>query len=820
MRYEFGKSYLDNRGTKQQESRRGIADLETANMRFFRKVEQPGRENSADLNRQNQTESYTESDHKLLENFRLPKAFKRYIRLGMMYTALAMLAYPRVEAAGIYGCALEPTLTIDPRNSPFQLLENERGNISKWSPYADIFNPPQSPVDDSADDLYRYFKEVAPPLWQRFAEKKEIHVNFDPTSNDTASANADKMSITMNPKKMENNSHTINGIFDHEVTHLAQEYPPHIHALYKWLVEGIADYVRKKYGSKDDPWSLPRPKRGDKYTDGYGVAARFLIWLEKHKSPRIVDDLHERLQKGTFTLDDFRDLTGLSLDELWKEYERCPALEKLDDKKDDPSVYKLEVGKHDPSFDHLVKRVQMHFKKVYPDLFKRFADPCRAEKVVHLEIDPDYGSPAGTIQGKRIVLGPKHLGPDAVDAEGPLTNALANLVYDYPKQPDDAAWLVKGMADYARHTYGPKNDTWTLPRLKQWHKYTDGGGVAARFLVWLEKKKSPRIVDDLHERLQRGTFTKDDFRHLTGQSVDELWVEYESCPALEKLDSQMYNSMLYKLEVGEHDLAFDHLVKRVQTHFKKVYPDLFKRFVDPCRAEGKQEIRMDIDPDQETSVTTGDGHFTLGPKHLGPDAADAEGPLTYALANLVQSYPSQSGDAAWLMQGMADYARHTYGPKNDTWTLPRLKQGDKYTDSFGVAARFLVWLEKNKSPRIVDDLHRLLQSGRFTMPDFLRLTRQTVDELWEEYHSNQLAKQQSEDDRMALVEGLTIARNIIVIVASIALGYVMYKMDPKLNKVVRKRKSVADFSEELTPQQREDIHRLAVEHGHFQPKDA
>ena len=93
----------------------------------------------------------------------LPK-FKRYIRLGMMYTALAMLAYPQVEAAGIHGdgCALEPTLTIDPRHSPFQLLENERGNISKWSPYADSFKLPQSPVDPSADDLYRHFKEVSP----------------------------------------------------------------------------------------------------------------------------------------------------------------------------------------------------------------------------------------------------------------------------------------------------------------------------------------------------------------------------------------------------------------------------------------------------------------------------------------------------------------------------------------------------------------------------------------------------------------------------------------------------------------------------------
>ena len=636
-------------------------------------------------------------------------------------------------------------------------------------------------------------------------QKEQIHVKFDPTSNDIANADADKMIITMNPKKMENNSHTINGTFDHEVTHLAQEYPPHIYALYQWLVEGIADYARKKYGPKNDGWSLPRPKRGDKYADGYGVAARFLVWLEKKKSPRIVDELHERLQRGTFTMDDFRHLTGQSMDELWVEYESCPALEKLDSRMYNSALYKLEVGKHDPAFDHLANRVQTHFKKVYPDLFKRFVDPCRAEgkQEIHLELDPDHGSAASTIDDKRIVLGPKHLGPDAVQAEGQLTWALANLVYSYPNQPGDAAWLMQGMADYARHTYGLKNDTWALPRLEQGDNFTDGGGVAARFLVWLEKNKSQSIVDALHDRLQRGTFTMDDFRHITGQSVDELWVEYESCPALEKLDSRMYNSALYKLEVGKHDPAFDHLANRVQTHFKKVYPDLFKRFVDPCRAD--KVIHLELDPDHgSTASTIDDKRIVLGPKHLGPDAVQAEGQLTWALANLVYNYPNQPGDAAWLMQGMADYARHTYGLKNDTWALPRLEQGDNYTDGCGVAARFLVWLEKNKGDHIVDNLNRLLQSRRFTAPDFLRLTRQTVDELWEEYHSNQLANQQSEDRMTQIKEQV-----IIGIVGSIVLGYGMYKIDAKLNKVVKKRKSVDNLRAKLTSQC-EDLYKLAV----------
>ena len=487
---------------------------------------------------------------------------------------------------------------------------------------------------------------------------------------------------------------------------------------------------------------------------------------------------------------------------FWAEYESCPALEKLDDKKDDPSLYKLEVGKHDPAFDHLANRLQTHFKKVYPDLFKRFVDPCRAEgkQEIHLEIDPDQQIPARIREdGKHIVvvLGPKHFGPDAVQAEGVITRALASIVQDYPKQPGDAAWLMQGMADYARHTYGLEDDPWSLLRPKRGDVYYDKDSrVAARFLVWLEKKKSDHIVDDLNDRLQRGTFTLDTFQQVTGQSADELWEEYERCPTWEKLDSHMYNPTLYKLEVGEHDPAFDHLVKRVQTHFKKVYPDLFKRFVDPCRAD--KVIHLEIDPDHGSPASIDGNRIILGPKHLGPDAVQAEGVMTRALASIVQDYPKQSGDAAWLVKGMADYARHTYGPKNDTWALPRLEQGHKYTDGNGVAASFLIWLEKNKGNHIVDNLNRLLQSGHFTVPDFFRLTRQTVDELWEEYHSNQLAKQelanQPSEDRMDFVKTSTKARVTACVVLGTFFGYYLYRNRAKKPDRAEGREGVGEVN--------------------------
>src|SRR5437660_11684255 len=98
MRNELGKSYLDTRATKQQESRGGRSDLETANMRFFRRVESPGdsgnpsadkQQSLGDLSQHSQPETFLETVDRLRENLTLPKTVTKYLRLGM-YITIAM----------------------------------------------------------------------------------------------------------------------------------------------------------------------------------------------------------------------------------------------------------------------------------------------------------------------------------------------------------------------------------------------------------------------------------------------------------------------------------------------------------------------------------------------------------------------------------------------------------------------------------------------------------------------------------------------------------------------------------------------------------
>jgi hypothetical protein len=107
------------------------------------------------------------------------------------------------------------------------------------------------------------------------------------------------------------------GLLTHELTHVVQAYPSREPA---WLTEGLADYARHLYGPKQQPgWALPeRLSPQQSYKDGYCVTGRFLLWLDT-RHPGVVDKLHRRMQDREFAVEDFRTLTGSSLDSLWED---------------------------------------------------------------------------------------------------------------------------------------------------------------------------------------------------------------------------------------------------------------------------------------------------------------------------------------------------------------------------------------------------------------------------------------------------------------------------------------------------------------------
>lgn len=131
--------------------------------------------------------------------------------------------------------------------------------------------------------------------------------------------------VRISPEWMQANPGDID-VVTHEVMHIAQAYPDG--AGPGWITEGIADYVRYSMGvdNAGSNWALPDYSAGQHYQDAYRVTARFLAWIEKHKKAGLVQKLDAAMRSKTYSAQFWSKQTGLTVDELWKEYTANPAL--------------------------------------------------------------------------------------------------------------------------------------------------------------------------------------------------------------------------------------------------------------------------------------------------------------------------------------------------------------------------------------------------------------------------------------------------------------------------------------------------------------
>lgn len=115
-------------------------------------------------------------------------------------------------------------------------------------------------------------------------------------------------------------------VVTHEVMHIVQDYGESVGP--GWLTEGIADFARNKFGVNNAAakWSLPEFKSTQNYDNAYRVTARFLFWIEEKVKPGIVKELDSQLRKHIYTDNAWKQLTGKTVDELWKEYTANPAI--------------------------------------------------------------------------------------------------------------------------------------------------------------------------------------------------------------------------------------------------------------------------------------------------------------------------------------------------------------------------------------------------------------------------------------------------------------------------------------------------------------
>ncbi len=115
-------------------------------------------------------------------------------------------------------------------------------------------------------------------------------------------------------------------VVTHEVMHIVQAYPNE--AGPGWITEGIADYVRYKFGvdNAGAGWKLPEYNAKQNYDNGYRITARFFVWIEKHYNKDFVQKLNAAMRSKKYTDNFCKSLTGKTFEQLWSEYSKNPSI--------------------------------------------------------------------------------------------------------------------------------------------------------------------------------------------------------------------------------------------------------------------------------------------------------------------------------------------------------------------------------------------------------------------------------------------------------------------------------------------------------------
>lgn len=152
----------------------------------------------------------------------------------------------------------------------------------------------------------------------------EVHIVIDPGYDGIAFVGEGKgaATITINPAWLAKHPDDVD-LVTHEAMHIVQGYPEYANERVPgWLVEGIADYARDRYGRENAAagWALPTTvKDGQNFDTGYRVTGAFLAWSEG-QHPGLVKALDGALRDGRYTPALWEARTGKALPALWAAY--------------------------------------------------------------------------------------------------------------------------------------------------------------------------------------------------------------------------------------------------------------------------------------------------------------------------------------------------------------------------------------------------------------------------------------------------------------------------------------------------------------------
>ncbi|QCX37395.1 secretory protein [Aureibaculum algae] len=198
-------------------------------------------------------------------------------------------------------------------------------NSNTKTPRVSIINEDTSLSLSIIDGFENIIYKVYPKLVKDFNKnaRMDISVKIDTAYDGVAYANNGR--VTVSSKWLHKKPKDLD-LMTHEIMHIIQSYPNG--AGPGWLTEGIADFVRYKYGVDNESakWSLTEFSKNQSYKNSYRITARFLVWISQNYDKKIVVKMDNKLRSNKYSPKLWEKYTGLSIDQLWDNYSKNPSL--------------------------------------------------------------------------------------------------------------------------------------------------------------------------------------------------------------------------------------------------------------------------------------------------------------------------------------------------------------------------------------------------------------------------------------------------------------------------------------------------------------
>lgn len=210
-------------------------------------------------------------------------------------------------------------------NNVYSKDDVTRNTISKYGYTLNFINKDSTFDKEVQQRMIDVFFKVYPEEVKTYnpGSLKEVTIIID-TEYKGVAATAGGI-VRVNPEWMRKHPEDID-IVTHEVMHIVQSYPGG--AGPGWITEGIADYVRYKFGvnNAEGGWTLPEYTSQQSYRNAYRVTARFFLWIEKNYKSDLVQKLDKEMREKKYTPAFWEKETSRTVDELWSLYSDNPSL--------------------------------------------------------------------------------------------------------------------------------------------------------------------------------------------------------------------------------------------------------------------------------------------------------------------------------------------------------------------------------------------------------------------------------------------------------------------------------------------------------------